>query len=65
MRRVGQQRNHFIQRVAQWKRDTFQNELTGFQLGEVEHVINDRQQIIRGTLNGVQMVTLGGVQLRF
>ncbi len=65
MRRVSQQRNHFIQRITQWKRDTFQNELTGFQLGEIKHVINDRQQIIRGTLNGVQMVALGGIQLRF
>ncbi len=38
----------------------FQNELTGASsLEKSARRINDRQQIIRGTLNGVQMVRAG------
>src|SRR5690606_38396476 len=63
VRRVRQQRNHLIKRTAQRERNALQNQLARFQLGEVQHVINDRQQIVGRTFNGVQVIALGGVKL--
>ena len=61
VRRVRQQRDHLVQRSAQQERNTLQNKLPGFELREVQNIVNDGQQIIRGTLNGSQVIALGGV----
>ena len=60
-----QQGDHFIKRGAQQERNTLQNQLPGFQLGKVEHVIDDRQQIIGRTFDGGQVVALRGVEIGF
>ena len=61
VRRVRQQRNHLVQRGAQQERDALQNELTGFKLREVQNIVNNGQQIVSGTLDGGQMIALGGI----
>ncbi len=65
MRRMGQQRHHFIQRGAQQEGDTFEDQFPGFQLREVQHIVDDGQQVVSRTLNGVQMIALGGVEIGF
>ncbi|MNS88805.1 hypothetical protein D3C72_1227960 [compost metagenome] len=62
---VGQQSDHLIQRTAQREGNTFEDELARLQLGEVENIVDDRQQVIGGTLNGVQVIALGRIKLRF
>ncbi|MNE04413.1 hypothetical protein D3C80_969420 [compost metagenome] len=65
VRGVRKQRHDFIQGAAQRERNAFEDQFARFQLGEIKHVVNDRQQIIRRALNGMQMVALGRVELRF
>ena len=60
-----QQGDHFIQRITQRERNALQQEFTGFQLREVEHVIDNGQQVIGRTFNGIEVVALGGVEFGF
>ena len=60
-----QQRHHFIERIAQGKGNAFENKFTRFQLREIENVVDDCQQVICRTLDGIQVVALGGIQLGF
>ena len=60
-----QQGDHFIKRSAQQERNTLQDQLPGFQLGKVEHVIDDRQQIVGRTFDGGQVVALRSVEIGF
>ncbi len=62
---VGQQSNHLIQRTAQREGDALEDQLARFQLREVQHVVDDGQQVIRRTLDGVQVVTLGRIEFGF
>ncbi len=65
MRGVREKRDHFIQRTAQREGNAFQNQFACFQLGEVQHVVNDRQQVVSRPFDGVQVIALGWVQLAF
>ena len=65
VRRVREQRHHFIQRAAQREGDTLEDQLARFQLGEVQHVVNDRQQVVGRAFNGMQVIPLSGVELAF
>ena len=65
VRRVREQRHHLIERTAQRERNTLQDQLARFQLGEVEHVVDDRQQVVGRTFNGVQVIALSRVKLAF
>ena len=42
MRGMRQQGDHLIKRGAQQERNALQDQLPGFQLGKVEHVVDDR-----------------------
>ena len=59
------QRHYFIQRAAQRERNTLEDQLARLQLREVQHVVNDRQQVVGRTFDSVQVVALGGVKLAF
>ncbi|UMX79262.1 hypothetical protein MJ575_23345 [Klebsiella pneumoniae] len=48
-----QQGDHFIKRSAAGT-EYFQDQLPGFQFGKVEHVIDDRQQIVGRMFDGGQ-----------
>ncbi len=65
MRRGRQQYDGFIQRGAQRKGDRFQHQLARFQLGEIQHVIDDAEQVIGRAFDGIEIVTLGGTERRF
>ena len=65
VRRMCQQGHHFIQGITQQERNAFQNQLARFELGEIQHVIDDGQKIIRRTFDGGQVVTLGSVEIGF
>ncbi len=65
VRGMRQQGDHFIKRSAQQERNTLQDQLPGFQLGKVEHVIDDRQQIVGRTFDGGQVVALRSVEIGF
>ena len=60
-----QQGHHFIQGITQQERNAFQNQLARFELGEIQHIIDDGQQIIRRTFDGGQVVALGSVEIGF
>ena len=59
VRGMRQQGDHFIKRSAQQERNTLQDQLPGFQLGKVEHVIDDRQQIVGRTFDALRSVEIG------
>ncbi|MNP26068.1 hypothetical protein D3C76_1189060 [compost metagenome] len=61
---MGQQGDHFIHRAAQRERNAFEDQLARFQFGEVQHVVDDRQQIIGGTFDGVQVIALSWIKFR-
>ncbi len=63
--RVREQRHHFIERTAQRERNTLQDKFARFQLGEVQHVVDDCQQVVGRAFNGVQVIALSRIQLAF
>ena len=65
VRGMRQQGDHLIKRGAQQERNALQDQLPGFQLGKVEHVVDDRQQIIGRAFDGGQVVALRGVEIGF
>ena len=65
MRGMRQQGDHLIKRGAQQERNALQDEFPRLQLGKVEHVVDDRQQIIGRAFDGGQVVALRGVEIGF
>ncbi|MND90775.1 hypothetical protein D3C80_828680 [compost metagenome] len=43
----------------------FQHQLAGLQFGEVQHVVNDGQQVVGRALDGLQVVGLGDAHFGF
>ena len=60
-----QQHHHFVQRFTQGKRNMLQHQLAGFQLGEVQHVVDDGQQVVGRAFDGLQIIGLGRAQIGF
>ena len=65
VRRMGQQRHHLIQGVAKQERDAFKDKFARLQLREIQHIINNGQQIIGRTFNRIKVIALGGIEVCF
>ena len=65
VRRVREQRDHFIKRGTQRERNAFQQQFPGLKFREIQHVINDAEQIICRTLDGIEVIALGWREVGF
>lgn len=60
--RSGKEFHGVIHRVLKIKVQLFQLEFAGFDFGEVEDVIDDREERLAGLLNGAREVALPGIE---
>ena len=58
---VRQQSHDLIQRITQQERDALKYQFTRFQLREVQHVVNDSEQVVRRALDRGEVVALSGI----
>ena len=59
----GEHGQSVIDQVAQVEREVFQNQLAGLDLGEVQDLVDDRQQVVGGFLDGRQVFLLAAAHL--
>ena len=62
---LGQQFDGVFNRAAQVHVDLFEFQLAGFDLGEIEHIVDDAEQVGAGALHGFGVFALGAGQAGF
>ena len=65
MGRRCQHDHHFLNDIPELERHSVQDQFAGFDLGEIQNVVNDGQQDFRGFADGVQVVALLAGQWAF